>query len=85
MKEKDIVWCDVNNNKYTLKEIDDRYLLNILRFISRGGGYKDFLDEGKIRKLYNEANRRKIKHNLKLVDLISAYYEKVYYESIYDD
>ena len=56
---KNYVWQDIKGNKYLLKEIDDRYLFNILRFILKGGGNVDFLDVDKIKKLYNEANKRK--------------------------
>lgn len=77
MEKRDEVWCDINGKKYILQEIDDRYLLNILKFIARGGGYTDFLSEEKIKKLYNEATRRNIKHNLKLKDLLNEFYDKL--------
>ena len=82
---KDKVWCDINGNEYTLEEIDNKYLFNILRFISNGGGYVDFLDDSKIEKLYNEANRRKINHKFKLEDLINAFHEKLSYECQIED
>jgi len=66
------VWADINGKCYTIDEIDDRYLLNILKFIARGGGYTDFLDDDRIKKLYYEAKKRKIKHGLKLAELQSA-------------
>lgn len=74
---EDYVWEDINGNFYTLQDIDDRYLLNILRFIRKGGGYIDFLDEDKIKKLYEEARKRKLKFNILLDELINAFYEKV--------
>ena len=73
------VWEDIEGNFYALQDIDDRYLYNILRFISRGGGYVDFLDDEKITALYNEAKKRKIKHNFKLECLIDRFHEKVNY------
>ena len=77
--KKDYVWQDVNGNKYELKDIDDKYLLNILRFIKNGGGYIAFLDDEKIEKLYNEAIRRKLKIKYKLKMLIDAFHEKLYF------
>lgn len=71
------VWCDKNYKTYTLKEIDDRYLLNILKFISNGGGYTEFMSEKTITLLFNEAKKRGIKHNYELEQLISAYYQKL--------
>jgi hypothetical protein len=75
--KKDYVWCDINGNKYTLEQIDDRYLLNILSFINKGGGYTDFMSDSKITKLFKEANKRMLKHNLKLNQLKEAYHEKL--------
>ena len=78
--KKDYVWCDINKNEYELKDIDDRYLFNILRFISNGGGYTEFLDDTKIEKLFNEAKKRNIKHNFTIEQLIDAFHEKLSYE-----
>lgn len=78
------VWCDRNHRYWTLKEIDDRYLLNILRFISNGGGYTEAMNEKNITALFKEANKRKLKHNLKLKDLIIAFHTKCAFESLYD-
>lgn len=82
MEEKDYVWCDRDYNYYTLEEIDDKYLLNILKFLSNGGGYSSKLSEEKIRKLFNEAKKRKLKCNYKLNDLINTFHQKCYYEEI---
>lgn len=74
------VWYDVNYNAYTLQDIDDRYLLNILNFISKGGGYTELMTEKNIEKLFKEANRRKLKHNHTLKQLKEAFREKLSYE-----
>ena len=74
------VWYDVNLKAYTLQDIDDRYLLNILNFISRGGGYTDLMTEKNIELLFNEANKRKLKHKHTLKQLKEAFREKLSYE-----
>jgi hypothetical protein len=74
------VWYDCNFKGYTLQDIDDRYLLNILNFISRGGGHADLMSENNIKKLFNEANKRKLKHNHTLEQLKEAYRDKLSYE-----
>lgn len=81
---RETVWVDINGKEYSIEEINDRYLLNILKFISRGGGYTYFMSDEMITKLYKEANRRKLKHSLKLKDLIIAFHTKCAFESLYD-
>lgn len=76
-KEEDVVWVDINKNKFTLAQIDDRYLLNILNFIKKGGGYVNYMNDERITKLYKEAKRRKLKFDFKLKELIDAYHEKL--------
>lgn len=66
------VWADVNGKCYTINDIDDRYLLNILKFIARGGGYTDFLNNDRIKKIYYEAKKRNIKHKFSLAELQGA-------------
>lgn len=83
--EKNYVWQDINYRKYKLQEIDDRYLYNILKFISNGGGNIEFLDDAKIETLFNEAQKRKIKHNFTLEQLISAFHERLSYECLIED
>jgi hypothetical protein len=78
------VWVDINGKEDAIEEIDDRYLLNILKFISRGGGYTCFMSDEIITKLYKEADRRKLKHSLKLKDLTIAFHTKCAFESLYD-
>lgn len=67
-----VAWIDVNHREYSMGDIDNGYLKNILNFIYRGGGYDDFLTKGKIADLYFEAQRRGIKLRFKLKDLIYA-------------
>lgn len=69
-------WLDEN----PLPDIDDRYLLNILNFISKGGGYTELMTEKNIELLFNEANKRKLKHKHALKQLKEAFREKLYYE-----
>lgn len=75
--DKDCVWKDKDGKEYTLADISDGYLFNILSFIANGGGYVDFLDVDKIKKLYKESKIRKIKHSFTLEQLLNAFYEKL--------
>jgi hypothetical protein len=53
--EDEVAWIDKNYKHYSMDEISDSHLINILRFISDGGGYDHFLTEGKIINLLKEA------------------------------
>lgn len=79
--KENYIWYDCNFKAYTLQDIDDRYLLNILNFISRGGGHIYLMTEKNIELLFNEANRRKLKHNHTLEQLKEAYRYKLSYEN----
>ena len=71
------VWEDINRKQYRLQDIDDVHLSNILLFISKGGGRVSFLTEDKIKKLYAEAEGRKLTIDVSVNDLISAFNYKV--------
>ncbi|MEN9082025.1 hypothetical protein ABE320_17130 [Bacillus velezensis] len=75
-------WIDKNYNTYTVDQISDQYLKNILRFLCNGGGYHSYLDEGKITRLFTEATSRKIKHSFKLEDAIQAYRDEELFEHL---
>lgn len=66
-----VAWVDVYHRNYTMSQIDDSYLRNILNFIYRGGGYDEFLTEEKISDLYREAKNRGIKLRFTLKSLIN--------------
>lgn len=67
------VWKDRTGNLYCLDDIDDRYLSNIINFLKKGGGYHEFLDRTKIKKLYEEAIKRNIKIDVQLENLIAIH------------
>lgn len=52
---KQVAWIDINNKHYTMNEISDAHLLNILKFIGDGGGYGHFLTVDKTGDLLKEA------------------------------
>ena len=66
------VWMDINHNKFSLNEISDSYLINILAFVKNGRGYVDYLNEYKIRKLFKEAEERGLKHSYNVNEAIKA-------------
>lgn len=68
--EKQIAWIDRNCKKYSMDEISDEYLLNILTFICDGGGYDHFLTKEKITNLFNEAEKRGLPHTNSLLEAI---------------
>lgn len=80
--EDKYVWVDREYNHYTIEQISDRYLKNILRFICNGGGHLEYLDEDKITRLFAEAEVRKIQHRHKLKDAIQAYQDKCYRQEL---
>jgi len=79
---KNIAWVDRDYNKYTLEEISNRYLMNILRFLCRGGGYTDYLDKDKIQTLFDEAEKRGIKHTIDIKDAFDAFETKILGETL---
>lgn len=60
--EKQIAWVDIRNKKHSMDELSDEYLLNILELICNGGGWAHFVTNEKIIDLFNEADRRGLKH-----------------------
>lgn len=64
--DKPIAWMDINRKSYYMEQISDEYLLNIIKFVSKGGGYLNFLTEKKIRNLFREADIRGLKHECSL-------------------
>ena len=65
-RDRKIVWQDIRGKKYTLGEIKNSYLLNILNFIYSGGGGYPYIAPNNIELLYQEALQRglKPKHGL---------------------
>lgn len=59
-------WIDINTREYKLCNITDSHLLNILNFITRGGGYDSFMSVEVIERLYNEAIKRELKPHYSL-------------------
>lgn len=85
------VWADREGNEYTLSQIDNRYLKNIINFISKGGGDAYFMTEAKVVDLYYEAIRRKViqegEYNLpslvqKIIDKQAALYTIFHYNML---
>jgi hypothetical protein len=70
--ENEIAWIDRNYKEYSMDEILDSHLLNILRFMCKGGGYSYFLTTEKIINLFDEANKRNLKHSNKLIDALES-------------
>lgn len=72
----DTVWIDKDYNTYSVEQISDRYLKNILRFICNGGGHVGMMNEQQIKTLFDEAEKRGIKHPYRLHSAIDAYHTK---------
>lgn len=71
-----IVWIDKNYNEYKMNEISDRYLLNIINFMGRGGGRTDFLTPKRIEDLFFEARKRDLSHNISMIETIEKLRDK---------
>lgn len=65
-----VAWIDVDNNEYSLSDISDEHLLNILNFINRGGGYDSFVTVPVVGNLYSEAIERGLKPKYKLRQIV---------------
>lgn len=52
-------WLDQSKREHDIREVSDDYLKNIVHFVAEGGGY-DITDD-KIRAIYSEVKRRRIK------------------------
>lgn len=71
-QDNEIAWIDKDRKEYLMRDIQDSHLLNILRFMCRGNGHLWFLTETRIRSLFDEADRRGLKHRC---DIHEALYE----------
>ena len=65
-----VIWVDRQGNHLVTDEISDRYLINILKFVSSGRGHLWFLDENIIDSLFKEADKRNIKHDARKEEAI---------------
>lgn len=65
-------WIDREGKSYTMDEISNKHLLNILRFMCNGGGYTYFLSKERIKDLFNEADRRRLTHRSCLTGAINS-------------
>lgn len=75
-------WVDRDYKYYRMDEISDRYLLNILKFLCRGGGYLSFLSQERIVNLFRESDRRGLNHEYDLSHAIMLYDAREYTEGI---
>lgn len=58
------IWVDKNYNMYTREMITDTYLKRILEVMNKGLGWRNYITEETIDELFDEAKKRKIKHNI---------------------
>lgn len=70
------LWEDKDKKGLDSTQIDNRYLLNIIKFISSGGGDLSFISEDKIDDIYDEALVRGLKPKQKRSELKMAYRNK---------
>lgn len=77
MVEEESAWMNVNYDEFKMNEIDDKYLINILSFLCRGGGFTDFLTDEKIEALFEEANKRGMKHHHDVKKALEIFRDRV--------
>lgn len=70
VQDNEVAWIDKEGKEYRMRDIQDSHLLNILRFVCRGKGHSWFLTESKIRSLFEEADRRGLKHRYNIHDAL---------------
>lgn len=75
-QDNEVAWIDKDKREYRMRDIQDSHLLNILRFICRGNGDPSFVTDDRIRALFDEADRRKLKHFSNLSVAIRAMRDK---------
>ncbi|HHT96681.1 MAG TPA: hypothetical protein GXZ90_02145 [Clostridiales bacterium] len=56
-----IVWEDINRKSYTMDQITDGHLLNIMSFLESGGGYMEYRDKQTFKLMRSEIIRRGLK------------------------
>lgn len=80
------VWQNSDGNLLTLDKISDKYLINILNFIAKGGGFVDYITENNIKLLCEEAKKRKLNITDNFVQKCqeSAYRKRLLYDIQYD-
>lgn len=82
---EEFAWMNVNYQEFKMHEIDDRYLLNILSFLCRGGGYTDFLTDDKIEALFEEAKKRGLNHRHDVKQALQLFREKMMMEALREE
>lgn len=68
-----IFWIDKERKKYYAKDVTNRHLLNIIKYIAKGGGYLSFLSYNVINDIYDEAIMRGLRPNCTRSELLKAY------------
>ena len=56
-----VAWVDRAGTQFTLRDISDDYLINIIGFVVRGGGYREYRTLSNIQTIYDEAINRGLK------------------------
>lgn len=69
-------WMTEDGTYLDMDEIADSHLLNIVKFLERGGGHSWFLDVVKIVDLFDETDRRGLSHRCSLGEAIRRFEEK---------
>lgn len=69
-------WVDRQLKRYKMEDIKDSHLLNILRYMCKGGGYVDYMSFEIIENLFAEADKRGLKHSNSIHMAIDAYKTK---------
>lgn len=72
-----IFWIDKYDKKYKSSDVSDRHLLNIINYITKGGGYLFFLNHQVIDDIYDEAIIRGLKPKHRRSELKDKYDERM--------
>lgn len=63
-------WIDAHGIEYRMDDIDNEYLINILGFVCRGGGYAHVVTVENVINLFRESYKRGLNHSNSLSDAI---------------
>lgn len=58
-----IVWEDITRKQYTMEQITNEHLLNIMDFLEAGKGYWEYRGKETFDLMKNEIKKRKLQYN----------------------
>ena len=76
MTSNNYAWVNRRHRHIQMNEIGNGYLLNLIGFVTKGGGYSNHVNPNVIKNLFNEAEVRGLKHDNNLEIAIARFQAK---------